>query len=204
MQCSISGCVNAANRIKCQLCEMHYYRIRRTGRPELIRSSPAERFWAFVERGGPEDCWRWGGHADRYGSFHVSSKRGMMAAHRYSWELRHGPIPPGIEVCHHCDNGICVNPSHLFLGTHADNMADAAQKGRLPGVSAPGETHPGAKLKNNQVTAIKCAIAAGERTSRLARQYSVQPTTISAIKHGRSWKTVECHTKGECLCKKGD
>jgi hypothetical protein len=94
-----------------------------------------ERFWAKVERGADDECWNWTGTTTGTGW-----PRGMLwvngrnqLAPRISWQLHHGEIPEGLLVCHHCDNGLCVNPSHLFVGTQSDNMQDASRKGRLNG-----------------------------------------------------------------------
>lgn len=148
-----------------------------------------DRFWRQVNKNGsvpehcPEigQCWEWTGKpaANGYGTLKPHGQSAQLS-HRLSWRLHHGAIPDGLFVCHHCDNRKCVNPSHLFLGTSADNTADMIRKGR-----GPGEAHPRCKLTAEQVREIR---AASGKYLDIARQYNIGPSQISRIKSGVRWQ----------------
>lgn len=92
-----------------------------------VRKPLIVRFFDKVNK--TNNCWEWSGTNNyRYGLLRTCGK--MVRAHRISWEIHFGTIPAGLHVLHKCDNTLCVNPDHLFLGTHFDNMQDMAKKGR--------------------------------------------------------------------------
>lgn len=152
--------------------------------------SLSERFWKKVQKAGPDECWLWRGARQKlhgYGVMHREGARSRKAgAHRISFELHNGAIPDGLNVCHHCDNPPCVNPAHLFLGTHADNVADKVAKGRQR--SACGAQHYRTKLTNENVIAIK---SSAERSRALARHFNVSEQSICDIRHNRKWRHIE-------------
>lgn len=158
----------------------------------------ASRFWIKVDKNGdvPKHakhlgrCWNWiagRGSMGRYGSFCVRGK--MEQAHRVSWVLTEGKeIPEDMKVLHKCDNGFCVNPSHLFLGSQKENVNDMLSKGR--GNPSKGESHPKARIKAIQVIEIRRRCASGERQKDLAVEFGTDPSCISAIFLRRNWKSI--------------
>lgn len=162
---------------------------------------PVERFWLHVQKS--DGCWLWTGERTAHGYGRVwVSRKDRPQAHRFSYELHYGPIPDGLHVCHHCDTPLCIRPDHLFLGTDADNMQDAAAKGRVPhGEShwttrtpekAPrGERNGQAKLMPAQVLAIRADYATGLQThDSLALTYGIGRTQILRIVNRQRWKNI--------------
>lgn len=145
------------------------------------------RFEANVEQGEPDACWPWTGTIRRKGYGQLSHQRRAILAHRLAWELAHGPIPEGLQVCHRCDNPPCCNPAHLFLGTAADNQRDKRQKGR----AARGEANGGGrKLTEADVVAMREELAAGATLTDLSGRFGVSLPMVAAIRDRRKWSHV--------------
>jgi hypothetical protein len=133
-ECSIAECSKPA-RIR-GFCGKHYARLQRTGSTELESSNPElqkrraiSRFMALVRK--TETCWLFIGCLNKQGYGEFSFRGRARGAHRVSYQLFKGEIPPGLYVMHQCDNPPCVNPDHLSVGTSGENARDAVRKGRL-------------------------------------------------------------------------
>jgi HNH endonuclease len=127
------------------------------------------------------ECWIWKGGKTKagYGGLRIGTE--VLYVHRLSAQLHLGFDPAaGLYVLHHCDVRACFNPAHLFVGTHTDNMRDAARKGRL------GR----GKLNREKVAEIKRLLGEGWTHADLARRYGVSAATISQIATGKIWKDV--------------
>lgn len=142
-----------------------------------------ERLQSRVELLTESGCWIWLGATNKAGYGNVYHDKRWINAHRVSYMLFRGPIPPGLHVCHRCDIPQCVNPGHLFVGTGADNHLDKCAKGRAKG--APGSRHPLAKLTDEQVGEIRTS---PERNSFFCRKYGLSRGTVSGIRLKRYWK----------------
>ena len=154
----------------------------------LFDDATLERFWSKVDKRGPNDCWEWTGcKAWGYGQFRFdgSAKR----AHRISWQIANGYIAPGTVVCHCCDNPSCVNPAHLFIGTHADNVADKMAKGRYRNGVSLGENHGGHVVNEKDIQEIRSLYRNGGYTyADLAQRFHVSRMQIGRIVNRQAWR----------------
>lgn len=155
------------------------------GRPRL---PVARKFSGKYKRGTAGECWEWHGAKHDFGYGLITEGPRAVYAHRVSWEFFMGPIPDGLLVLHVCDNPPCVNPAHLFLGTHEDNVRDMVQKGRHGYGGGPGEKCNAAKLTRKQVGEIRSRRSAGEKGSSIAKDYGVTVGTVYHIANKLTWK----------------
>lgn len=155
-------------------------------KPQSNKTDPETRFWAGVRRGPPEECWEWQKFKSGGYGLLKGEGRSNLYAHRYSFAIHNGPIPSGLVVMHSCDNRACVNPAHLSLGTHQDNVADKVSKNRQPRGSLTGQ----AKLTEQQIPTIRRLLACGMAEREVASTYHVCQATINMIKHNKIWRHV--------------
>jgi len=144
------------------------------------RPTREERFWNKVAKS--DGCWEWTG-THRSGSYRYGVLKGRKAelAHRVSWEINVGPIPPGLDVLHHCDNPPCVRPDHLFVGTQGDNNRDRDRKGR--------QRSP-RKLTIYTVREIRRRRGNGEKLRVLAEDYGITTGHVSNIYRRIWWRDL--------------
>lgn len=133
-------------------------------------------------------CWEWtrGKSVDGYGRVLYYGKN--ITTHRLVWLLKYGVHPGPMHVLHSCDNPPCINPDHLKLGTHSENMEDMTRRGHR--VHLPGDKNPAARLSASEVELIKDLLEQGMRGTNIAKLFNVHKTTISHIKVGRNWSSV--------------
>jgi hypothetical protein len=135
-----------------------------------------------------DGCWEYLGAVNEHGYGTVKIKDVTWMAHRLSYRRNVGPIPEGMQVLHRCDNPACINPGHLWLGTHNDNMRDMKRKGRRLGVNT-GEENGAAKLTWEDVDEIRARYEAGGISQEaLATEYDVTQTAIYRIVRGKTWQ----------------
>lgn len=155
----------------------------------------AKPFSYYLSDPTPTGCIEWigttvrsnGRKSHRYGRVTRDGKKHL--AHRYAWELKNGPIPDGLCVCHRCDNTLCCNVDHLFVGTQKENIGDAARKNRMCRNGAPkrfGKDNHNCKLSNEDVAEIRKMRESGETIIRIAQTFNINNSTVSRIANGIS------------------
>jgi hypothetical protein len=151
----------------------------------MVQQKDIDRFWDKVDKSG--ECWLWTAAlvAQGYGGLKVDGK--VVRAHRLSYELEYGPIPPGLDVLHSCDVTNCVRPSHLRTGTDADNMLDKVDRGRCR--PQKGSERSQAKLTESDIPIILELVKTQSQT-QIGLEYGVHQSVISRIVHRKAWKHV--------------
>ena len=155
-----------------------------------------ERYWAKVDVRGEDECWPWtAGTNGKYGKIYDGTRTPAghprtTGAHRVGFRIAFGPIPEGMLVCHTCDEPLCQNPRHWFLGDDQANCDDKISKGRARYPEPPrksGEEHPGHVLTDAQVAEIRARYTGrrGEQTA-LAAEYGVTQPHVSLIVRNRT------------------
>lgn len=166
--CGIAGCVNPRHL---------YLSDRKKGIECANLMRQIDRTPGFGPNG---DCWRYTGYITKsgYGCFSNDQSK-PYPAHRFMYEMINGDVPKSLMVCHRCDNRACVNPDHLFVGTHGDNMADRNAKGRQ------SKVRKWAKITDADARQIKFQDSRAHH--EIADAYGISRTTVSFIKSGKRW-----------------
>lgn len=153
------------------------------------------RFWAKVDRCGPDECWPWtaalvGGYGQLF-----SGEQGSVPtrAHVMSWCLVNGPVPEGKWVLHTCDNRPCCNPGHLYAGTRQDNIDDMMESARHGRAAMPGSKNPNALMTEDTVREIRRRLAISDTyngSKRIIAEFGITKAMLYSIRHRKAWKHV--------------
>ena len=161
-----------------------------------------KRFWKRIDKARGAPCWLWTGACSSFGHGHIKIAGKLVGTHRVSWLIHKGDIPNGLCVLHKCDVPACTRPSHLFLGTKADNIRDMEAKGRRIPISGErhrvrlhpelvrGESNGRARLNAAQVIEIR---AKSDKTTiaEIAREYGMSEGAIRHIVKRRHWSHIK-------------
>ena len=155
-----------------------------------LTCSQIKYFWSLVNISNSDNCWNWQGSifASGYGCIHFAVGRKnyfRYRVHRLAYYSVTGIDPRNKLVCHTCDNKKCCNPSHLFLGTSAENSLDMKNKNRA--ARQPGEKHGMAKLTINQVLEIR---ASNLTPTIISPVYKICPSLVSQIRRRKIWRHI--------------
>lgn len=158
-----------------------------------LTNQDIRRFWTKVEKRSDGECWNWTGtgHPSGYGRIKIG--RTNILAHRLSFLLNFSVDPGEMCVCHHCDNRLCINPNHLFLGTRTDNNIDMMAKGRGDwSLSCKGSQHGQSRFTEEQIIEIRRLWSRGGLTQKnIALRFQTRQSVISRIVNGVSWSHVK-------------
>ena len=144
-----------------------------------------QRLWDKITKSGDNECWPWTAYRNAcgYGTFQMNGK--SLLAHRVVYQLTHGPFPAPMRVLHRCDNPACCNPSHLWLGTQSDNVADMNAKGRNGNV---GRRMTAEAIAKREVTYARNKSRFGRITTEETKA-KMRATWLRNDSHRKRWET---------------
>lgn len=175
---TVSRCEHCATEFQPGRRSQRFCSYKCRGAFQTTNTPTDQRFWRLVAKAAPSECWEWTGCKGPRGYGALRGKGRTTQAHRFSYELHNGPIdPPSLFVCHHCDNPGCVNPAHLFLGTHTDNMHDSQNKLR---------NH--AKLTPGSVRAIRQDT---RRIADIAAAHGISVSNVMQVRARKTWAHIQ-------------
>lgn len=189
--CKVEGCNNPVKHKKWQECGPHYHRFRTYGDYTTLKRTTSNATWderltpdKWTVTPGPlsTPCWLWNPKLSDQGYAVIKYHQKAYKVYRVMWERANGEtIPAGMSACHRCDNPACVNPEHIFIGTHDENMRDMISKGRQ---SAPRG------LTDDQVRTIRAAVKGGARQKDVCDAMGIGSDTVSRIVNYKLYKNV--------------